>query len=136
MIPPKGSALPARTFGPVSRTDIVAYQGAGGDFNPIHHDEEFARAAGLPTVISVGMLQAGYLATYCADLFGPENVREFRVRFRDRVWPGDVLNCAGSVAEVEDDPGGGRKRISLDLTVEREPGDVVVSGTAVFVSAD
>lgn len=133
MTPKKGAALPARTFGPISRTDIVRYQGASGDFNPIHHDEEFARAAGLRTVLSVGMLQAGLLATYCVDLFGPENVREFGVRFRDRVWPGDVLSCSGLVAEVEDDPDAGGKRVSLTLRVEREPGHVVLSGSAVFV---
>ena len=37
-----------RTFGPLTRTDFVRYQGASGDFNPIHHDEEFAKSAGLP----------------------------------------------------------------------------------------
>jgi len=127
-----GDELPPREFGPISRTGIVRYQGASGDFNPIHHDEEFARAAGLPTVLSVGMLQAGYLATYCADLFGPENVRRFRVRFRDRVFPGDVLTCRGTVADVTDD--GGATLVSLELSVERAPGETVVSGSAVFVA--
>ena len=37
-----------REYGPLTRTDFVRYQGASGDFNPIHHDEEFAQAAGLP----------------------------------------------------------------------------------------
>jgi acyl dehydratase len=131
----RGATLPPRTFGPISRTDIVRYQGASGDFNPIHHDEPFAQAAGFPTVFSVGMLQAGYLAAYCVDLLGPENVRRFRVRFHDQVWPGDVLTCSGSIADVEEPADGAGVLISLDLRVEREPGDVVASGSAVFAAA-
>ena len=50
-----------REYGPLTRTDFVRYQGASGDFNPIHHDDEFAQSAGYPTVFSVGMLQAGIL---------------------------------------------------------------------------
>ena len=125
-----GDELPRRAFGPVTRTDNVRYQGASGDFNPIHHDEEFARGAGLPTVLGVGMLQAGYLATYCVDLFGAGNVREFRVRFRDRVWPGDVLDCSGRVTEVD------AGRVVLELAMERAPGEVVVSGSAVFAAGE
>ena len=98
-----GDTLPERTFGPLTRTDFVRYQGASGDFNPIHHDEDFAKSAGFPTVFSVGMLQAGYLATYVTDLFGPSNVRNFRVRFSEQVWPGDVLTCTGSVTEIATD---------------------------------
>src|SRR5580693_5058985 len=86
-----GHTLPPRTFGPLTRTDFVRYQGASGDFNPIHHDEEFARSAGFETVFSVGMLQAGLLATYCTDLLGAANVRRFKVQFREQVWPGDEL---------------------------------------------
>jgi acyl dehydratase len=91
--------LAPRSFGPISITDIVRYQGASGDFNPIHHDGAFARASGAPTVFSVGMLQAGFLAAYCADFYGPENVRGFRVRFHERVWPGDTVTCEGEIVE-------------------------------------
>ena len=42
----EGSAPTPREYGPITRTDMVKYQGASGDFNPIHHDEEFARSAG------------------------------------------------------------------------------------------
>ena len=52
---------PEYGFGPVSRTDLVRYSGASGDFNPLHHDEGFARAAGLPGVMAHGMFSAGLL---------------------------------------------------------------------------
>ena len=77
--------------GPVTRTDIVRYQGASGDMYRVHHDEPYAIACGFPSTFSVGMYQAGLLATWAVNWLGTENVRRFRVRFKDQVWPGDVL---------------------------------------------
>ena len=101
----------SRTVGPLTRTDFVRYQGASGDFNPIHHDEEFARTSGFPSVFSQGMLQGGILASYVTDWLGAENVRRFRVQFREQVWPGDVLEVPGTVVL----PLRGRRRTSVDL---------------------
>lgn len=129
----EGQRLPSRQFGPISRTDIVRYQGASGDFNPIHHDEPFARDAGYSSVISVGMLQAGYVGTYCVDLFGPEGVREIRVRFRDTVVPGDVLRCAGTVVAAEEAADSARL-LRIEVSLERMSGGTVLSGD-VTVSA-
>jgi acyl dehydratase len=126
-----GTALPERHFGPQTRTDIVRYQGASGDFNPIHHDDEFARSAGLPGVISVGMLQAGYLGTYCVELFGPESVRRLSVRFADQVWPGDKLVCRGVVSAVTPTEDGHSAKI--DLTIGRTDGGVAVWASATVV---
>ncbi len=126
----EGQALPERQFGPLTRTDFVRYQGASGDFNPIHHDEQFAQSAGFPTVFSVGMLQAGLLATYCTDQFGAGNVRRFKVQFREQVWPDDVLTCAGTVVrEYEQD---GESRVDLELVVTRQTGGVAIKGEATF----
>lgn len=123
-----GAALPSRTLPAQTRTDIVRYQGASGDFNPVHHDDDFARSGGLPGAFSVGMLQAGLLATYCTDLFGTSSVRRFGVRFAAQVWPGDVLTCAGTVEHVHDDSDG--RVAELGLTISRADGSVAVSGSA------
>jgi acyl dehydratase len=89
-------------FGPLSRSDIVRYAGASGDFNPIHTDEGYARNTGAPTVFAMGMLPAGYLAHAVADWFGgPQHLRRFKVRFTTRVWPGDELACTGTVTGIE-----------------------------------
>ena len=58
----EGDAIPPVVVERLSRTDLVKYAGASGDFNPIHHDEEFARAAGNPSVFGHGMLTAGFVA--------------------------------------------------------------------------
>lgn len=126
-----GAALPERSLAPQTQTDIVRYQGASGDFNPIHHDEKFARSAGMPGVFSVGMLQAGYLGTYCVDLFGPESVRRLSVRFAAQVWPGDELECRGVIASVSRTDEG--DTVDVDLAIARVGGDVAVSASATVV---
>ena len=126
------TAPPQFRFGPVTRTDLVRYAGASGDFNPIHHDEGFARRAGLPSVMAHGMLSAGLLASFVTRWFGPGSVRRYKVRFRDKVWPGDVLEAKGSVVR-EFATASGERRAELALELVRQDGAVVVSGSAEVV---
>ena len=128
----EGQGPPPRVLGPITRTDFVRYQGASGDFNPIHHDEEFAKAAGFPTPFSVGMFQAGALGTYAAEWLGAENIRRFRVQFREQVWPGDHLECSAKVARKYEE--GGERKVDLELVViRRESGGAAINGEATFV---
>jgi acyl dehydratase len=126
-----GDVAEPRTFGPVTRTDIVRYAGASGDFNPIHHDETFATAAGFPTVFSIGMYQAALLATYATDWLGAETIRRFTVRFSDQVWPGDVLTCSGRVVGIEPSEEG--PTAEVELTCTRQTGATAIAATAAFV---
>lgn len=125
-----GTEAEPRTVGPLSRTDFVRYQGASGDFNPIHHDEEFAQSAGYPSVFSVGMLQAGVLASFATDWLGARNVRNFGVQFREQVWPGDTLVCTGKVVDRKDD--GSERTVELELTAQRVGGGAAIKGWATF----
>ncbi len=124
-----GAQIAPREYGPLTRTDFVRYQGASGDFNPIHHDDEFAQSAGYPTAFSVGMLQAGILASFATDAFGPRNVRKFGVQFREQVWPGDRLVCSGHVVARDEST----RTIDLELLVTRVGGGAAIKGTATFV---
>lgn len=125
-----GEELTPRTFGPVTLTDIVRYQGASGDMNPMHHDDQIARSVGYREAFSVGMLSAGYLATYCTDLFGTETVRRFRTRFKGLVWRGETILAAGRVVEIHQTPEG--EQIVLDLLLTTGEGREVVEGSAEF----
>jgi acyl dehydratase len=118
-------------IGPLSRTDLVRYQGASGDFNPIHHDEPFAVAAGLPQPLSLGMLQAGMLATWATDWLGAEAVRRFRVRFAERVFPGDTVTCGGRIVKSYVDESG-QSLVDLELECTTQTGAVALRAWATF----
>jgi acyl dehydratase len=127
----EGAGAPARIVGPVTRTDFVRYQGASGDMNPVHHDETFARAAGYEAPLGVGMFHAGVMATWATDWLGPENVRAFKVRWKEPVWPGDVLRFEGHVQRKYEQ--GGERRVDVEMVCTREGGGVAVQGWATFV---
>ena len=121
-----------RRIGPLTRTDFVKYQGASGDFQPIHHDEVFATASGYPSVFSVGMLQAGALACWATAWLGADNVRRYRVRFQEQVWPGDTLSLSGTVAGERVDDVTGEALVDVDLVCTRQTGGVAIRGWATF----
>jgi acyl dehydratase len=111
---------------------FVRYSGASGDLNPMHYDDIQARAAGNPSVFSQGMHQAALLATFATDWLGAETVRRFQVRFREQVWPGDVLTCAGEITAVAPDAEGA-ELVTVALTCTRQTGGVAISGSADFL---
>ncbi|HWE90056.1 MAG TPA: MaoC/PaaZ C-terminal domain-containing protein [Pseudonocardiaceae bacterium] len=118
-----GQRIPAREIDPVTVTDFVRFAGAGGDFNPLHHDPEFARSAGFPGVLAMGQLHAGMLAAWLTDRVGVEHLREYEVRFVAPVFPGDTLRFTGEVVAVADDV--------ADLTLTASRGDEpVIRATA------
>lgn len=122
-----GQVLPEQTFGPVSMTDIVRYQGASGDLIPLHHDDEFARAAGFPAAFSVGMLSAGWLASVVTDSFGETAVRRFGTRFTGIVYRGDVLTASGEVVGLSTQ---GEPVAELEVRLRNQEAHVVVEGRA------
>jgi acyl dehydratase len=126
-----GTEIVAFTDRPVTVNDIVRYQGASGDLNPIHHDPDFARRSGYESVFSVGMLAAGVLATRLADALGASNVRRYKVRWREMCWPGDVLAYRATVADVREVDG--LTLLDLEGEVTRQTGAVHVQAWATFV---
>lgn len=126
-----GTELPERTF-PVQRVNLVMYAGASGDFNPIHWNERFAKAVGLPDVIAHGMFTMAEAGRVLTDWTGdPGAVVEYGVRFsKPVVVPDDgggQIVVTGRVAEKLD---GRRVRVEL---VARSNGEKVLSrSTAVL----
>jgi acyl dehydratase len=113
----------------LSRTDLVVYAGASGDFNPMHHDEIKAQAAGMPSVFGHGMFSMGFLGTALTDFVGIENLRAYSVRFVKQTWPGEVLRTKVVVRSVEDGVA------TLDCSLENDKGEAKVSGEATAVIA-
>jgi len=126
-----GDTGPEWTVPTLTRTHLVRYAGASGDMNPIHHDDELARAIGQPGVFAHGMLTAGILSTYLERWLGVGSLRRFRVRFKERVWPGDDLMCKATVTAVHPAADGdGGELVDLDLAVLRQDGSVAIAGSA------
>jgi len=121
-----GTDLPEQTF-PVTRTDLVRYAGASGDFNPIHWNERVATEVGLPGVIAHGMFTMALASRVVTDWAGdPGALVEYHVRFgRPVLVPDDgvggEVTVRGRVAALQD---GGRARIHLTVTSR---GDKVLS---------
>ncbi|MEO8093301.1 MAG: MaoC family dehydratase N-terminal domain-containing protein [Pseudolysinimonas sp.] len=116
------SAVPEpATVGPLTRTDFVRYAGAGGDFNPVHHDDEYARGLGFPSVFAMGMLPAGILGGYVSRWLGPRGIGYFGVRFTQPTWPGDALDL--TAADLDADG-----QASLSATAD---GDSRITGSVV-----
>jgi acyl dehydratase len=89
-----GTVLPPLTVW-LTRTDLVRYAGASGDFNPIHHSEYFAARVGLPGVIAHGLLTMGTGLRVVTDWVGdPSRVRSYFARFtRPVVVPDDAAGA-------------------------------------------
>jgi acyl dehydratase len=130
----EGFRAEPREYGPLAQPDFVRYAGASGDFNPIHFNDEYARDSGFPSVFSQGMLQGGILASYVTDWLGAENVRRFRVQFREQVWPGDVLECSATVIRRYEE--GGETRVDLEVQCTRaHTADGTAAGAAIIGEA-
>lgn len=127
-----GTVADTRVIGPITQTDIVRFAGAGGDFNPLHHDPEFVATSGFPGVIAMGQMQAGILAGWLSDTFGVEHVRSFGVRFVAPVFLGDTLTVGGTITAITETDG--ETRADLDLVVSGAKGPVVTGSATVVVT--
>ncbi len=113
----------------LSRTQIVQYAGASGDYNPIHTDEVFAtQVAGYPTVFAHGMLTMGLTARLVTDFVGDGRLSVYGVRFVRQVWPGDTLTATAEVAAVRSEDG--VDLVDLTITTTNQAGEPVLTGTA------
>lgn len=112
----------------LTRTDLVVYAGASGDFNPMHHDEVQATAAGQPSVFGHGMFSMGLCGTALTDFVGIGNVRRFGVRFAKQTWPGERLRTRISVTAVREEDG--EHLVDLDVRLVNEAGEEKVVGSA------
>lgn len=121
----KGQEVGATTIS-VSRADLVAYAGASGDFNPIHWNERFATAVGLPGVIAHGMFTMGAVVQLVADwVQDPGAIIDYQTRFSKPVpvtdaegeagpdAGGNTISVTGKVGALDEEA----KTARIDLTV-------------------
>ena len=112
----------------LTRTDLVRYAGASGDFNPMHHDEVAAQAAGQPSVFGHGMFSMGLLGTAVTDYVGVGNVTRYQVRFARQTWPDEVLSSKIVVMGKREEDG--EQLIDLAVTLSNGDGEDKLVGEA------
>jgi len=124
-----GDTYEERLVDDLTRTQIVQYAGASGDYMPLHTDEVFAtKVAGFPSVFAHGMLTMGMTGRMLTNYVGDGRLTKYGIRFVRQVWPGDALDAKATVKEIRQEAG----QYYVDLAVEtvNQNGEVVISGTA------
>ncbi len=123
-----GSEITPLAKGPIQQIQLTRYAGASGDFNPIHQDDEFAKAAGMGGVFAHGMLTMGFVAQVVTDWAGAGSVRKIGVRFAGLVRLKDTVTCRGRVVDKASKDGA--HTVELDIWAENQRGEKVVTGRA------
>lgn len=113
----------------LSRTQIVMYAGASGDYNPLHSDDKFTQeVAGYPSVFAHGMLSMGMTGRVLTDWVGDGRLTKYGVRFTKQVFPGATLTTTATVTEIRNE--GGTNFADFSVVTVDQDGDPVVTGSA------
>ena len=112
----------------ISESDIYAFAGISGDFNPLHVDEEFSKNSLFKTRVAHGFLAASLISTVLGTrLPGPNTIYlSQELNFRAPVKIGDTITATCEVLEKTDQ----KKILKLKTTVTNQTGAVVVDGLA------
>lgn len=105
----------------VTADDVSAYADAGGDRNPLHLDDAFARSVGFDGVIAHGMFTMGHMAACVVAWVGdPAAVTAISAGFRATVPMGQEIVAGGTVREL--DPATREARLDLWVRADRDGG--------------
>ena len=120
-----GDSHTERVVDNLTRTQIVQYAGASGDYNPIHTDEVYTtKVAGYPSVFAHGMLTMALTGKMLTNYVGDGRLTRFGVRFTNQVWPGDTLDAKATVTAIKDG------LAELEVVTTNQDGKEVVRGYA------
>ena len=99
--------MSATTSMTITGEQIDIFAKITGDYNPIHVDEEAAKAAGFPGRIAHGALSASLISAVLGnDLPGPGAVFvELNLRFRRPALIGDEVTAVATVQEINERTG-------------------------------
>jgi acyl dehydratase len=132
-----GDAMPAYTAAPITRTHLVRYAGASGDFNPLHHDESFVRMIGMDNVIAHGMFIMGIAGEAITSWIDNKYLRKFSVHFLSMTQPVNLddfentkdratITVSGKVIEKYEEKG--EKRIRCEIFAQDAQGSRKLTG--------
>lgn len=113
----------------VTDRDIPLFTEISGDRNPLHYDEEVARATPFGRIVVQGGITSAILnAVVAEDLPGPGTVfLQVNWSFKAPVRPGDTITGEVEVTKSRSD----KPITELKTRVVRDDGTVVLDGDAV-----
>jgi acyl dehydratase len=121
-----GDAMPELVKGPILKLQHVMYAGASGDFNPLHTDDDFAKAVGLDGVICHGMLIMGFVGQAITAWIPKKNLKRFGARFAGMTKPSNTVTVTGKITDKRIEAG--ENIISCEVVAQDENGDVKITG--------
>lgn len=110
-----GDWLREHVQGPINRTTLALFAGASNDYNPLHIDSDFAKAAGMPDVFAPGMLPLAYVAQLLTHSIPQERLRSWSARFIAITPLHATVTCRGRVVEVFENQGERRAKINISV---------------------
>ena len=114
----------------LSRTQIVQYAGASGDYNPLHTDEVFTtQIAKYPSVFAHGMLSMGMTGNMLTNYVGDGRLKSYGVRFTAQVFPGATLTAKATIKALREE--NGEHLADIEVSTKDENGTEVIKGQAV-----
>jgi len=121
-----------------SKEEIIEFANLAGDLNPLHHDEEFAKATRFGGIIACGPQTASRFLGMTATHFSKRGASlglEFTLRFAGPVRPEERLEMVWDVVEVSPKPKLNGEIVKIDGRVTNPAGDVVLTGTGTVLVA-
>jgi acyl dehydratase len=137
-----GYEMPVYTSEPITRTHLVRYAGASGDFNPLHHDQTFVKVIGQKNVIAHGMLIMGIVGEAITSWIENKHLKKFNAKFLTMTEPVDwddventkdratIIVRAKVVKKFEEN---GEKRFQCEIIAQDALGSKKLSGS--FIAA-
>src|SRR4030043_2034856 len=119
---------------------LVQWAGASGDFNPLHYEDDFAKAMGVGAPIVHGALKRAWLGQLMMDWIGEQGVlKKLSCQYRGMDYPrkmktieeahdGETGGGKGTVAKKYDE--GGEHLVECVIWVENGKGEKTTPGAA------
>lgn len=110
----------------ITEAMLDSFKGITGDVNPLHNDEEFAKAKGHVGRVAYGMLTASFLSTLAGVYLPGEKslIQQVETKFASPVYIGDELTVKGEIAELVESV----QRLTLKVTITNQNGKKVLRG--------
>jgi acyl dehydratase len=121
-----GDIFPTVKKAPVTKTQLVRYAGASGDFNPLHTDDATAQKAGLKGVIAQGLLIMGFVGQAITTWVPKRYLKRFQVRFKGMAFPDDTISISATITEKV--PEGKNFRILCHTEAKDQNGEIKLAG--------